>query len=108
MKSQAATLDNFLTDLAGLQDTPFARGRITKVEKLTAWLLENIEMDDGDARGKVLDVAEEAFNCGFDFCLALQKALRAFADGDVEALRPFIPNPHVRSAPQAKAVAVAR
>ncbi len=40
---------------------------------------------------KLYDVAEDFFHAGFDFCLDLQKAQKAAAEGDMGALRPFIP-----------------
>lgn len=39
----------------------------------------------------VYDVGEDFFHAGFDFCLDLQKAQKAAAEGDMRALRPFIP-----------------
>ncbi len=40
---------------------------------------------------ELYDVGEDFFHAGFDFCLDLQKAQKAAAEGDMGALRPFIP-----------------
>ena len=49
------------------------------------------KLDDYILDRRLCRVVEDFFHAGFDFCLDFQKAQKAAAQGDMGALRPFIP-----------------
>ena len=49
------------------------------------------QLNDHILDRRLYDVIEDFFHAGFDFCLDFQKAQKAGSEGDMGALRPFIP-----------------
>ncbi len=49
------------------------------------------KIDEEILSPELYDLAKEFFHAGFDFSLDFQKAQKAFANGNAEALTPFIP-----------------
>ena len=115
-QSQARTLNDLLESSEGnlVFCSPWAsqRGLERRLDRFTMDLAERVARKCGVSKKKlrnrfeggfiaqlsdyifdrkVYDVAEDFFHAGFDFCLDLQKAQKAAAEGDMGALRPFIP-----------------
>ena len=111
--SQGKALLGFFPDAGGLHETPWLKKRLGgRLDKLSGKLAERTarkcgvskkvarshsggslihQIDDDILCDPMAGMAAESFSAGFDFCLDLQKAQRDFANGDVEALRPFMP-----------------
>ena len=97
--SPAHVLDKLLDNAAGgLTESPWVQQRLmTFLEKLCEELTDKFKLDEeGDniLFAALSGLANSYFLAGFDYCLEPQKALRAFADGHPEVLRPFIPTPY--------------
>ncbi len=111
--SQAKALLGFFPSPSHLYETPWVKKRLGgRLSKLAAKLAESTARKCGVSKkvarnhsgGSLINqidedilftplngMADEFFFAGFDFCLDLQKAQRDFADGNAEALRPFMP-----------------
>ena len=94
-KSPATVLNALLLDSSdGLCESPWFHQHLSSVgSQLAENLARRFDADEEDVYNELVESTEAVFLGGIDFCLELQRALRAFADGDGEALRPFIPNP---------------
>ena len=110
--SQGRALLGFFPDPGGLSETPWVKKRLgNRLGKLAGKLAERVARKCGVSKkiarnhsgGSLInqieeeilytplfDMADENFFAGFDFCLDLQKAQRDFANGNAEALRPFM------------------
>ncbi len=111
--SQSKALLGFFPDPGELYEIPWIKKRLgNRLDKLTARLAESTarkcgvskkvaknhsggslinQIDDDILCDPMAGMAAESFSAGFDFCLDLQRAQRDFANGNVEALRPFMP-----------------
>ncbi len=115
-QSQGKMLNDLLENSEGnlVFCTPWAnqRGLDRRLDLFTGGLAERVARKCGVSDKKLRDqsgggfiaklgeeildhrfcnVAEDFFHAGFDFCLDFQKAQKAAAEGDMGALRPFIP-----------------
>ena len=115
-QSQGKMLNDLLENSEGnlVFCSPWAgqRGLERRLDRFTMELAERVarkcgvskkKLRDGSGGGfiaqlsddifdrKLYDVAEDFFHAGFDFYLDLQKAQKAASEGDMGALRPFIP-----------------
>lgn len=110
-KFRGEILDEFLgrAEWAGFLCSPWALKHLyPSVDKLAEKLSKKFGADQDDVYDQLNDLAHSCFHAGFDFCLNLQKALRAFADGDVGAIRPFVPNPYLDGKPAKRAAGARR
>ena len=110
--SQGREILGFFPYDGGLHETPWLKKRLgNRLDKLVGKLAERVARKCGVSKkvarnhsggtlvchieeeillGPLFEMADETFFAGFDFCLALQKAQRDFANGNAEALRPFM------------------
>jgi hypothetical protein len=82
-------LDRFTSDLAERVARKCGVSKKKLRDRFDGGFIAQLADDIFDRR--LYDVAEDFFHAGFDFCLDLQKAQKAAAEGDMGALRPFIP-----------------
>ena len=110
--SQCRALLGFYPDSGGLSETAWVKKRLGgRLDKLVGKLAERTARKCGVSKKvarnhsggtlvchieeeilltPLFNMTDEYFFAGFDFCLDLQKAQRDFANGNAEALRPFM------------------
>ena len=110
--SKGREILGFFPDAGGLHETPWLKKRLGgRLGKLAGKLAEKTarkcgvskkvarnhsggslinQIDEKILFTPLVDMADDFFFAGFDFCLDLQKAQRDFANGNAEALRPFM------------------
>lgn len=110
--SKGREILGFFPDAGGLHETPWLKKRLGgRLGKLSGQLAERTARKCGVSKNVAInhsagtlinkidedilftplgDLADDFFFAGFDFCLDLQKVQRDFANGNAEALRPFM------------------